>query len=83
MAIVEVTLIDGTKLTERVGGVRGTPENPMTRDEVVAKADTRSRRSDHHEPHRRVLSRDCMSLAFLQQANSAKKLLDIGIARGI
>jgi len=38
VAIVEVTLNDGTKLTERVEHVRGTPENPMTRDEVVAKA---------------------------------------------
>src|SRR5205823_5999542 len=34
---VEVTLNDGTRLTERVEAVRGTPENPMTRDEVVAK----------------------------------------------
>jgi 2-methylcitrate dehydratase PrpD len=38
VAIVDVTLNDGTKLTERVESVRGTPENPMTRDEVVAKA---------------------------------------------
>jgi 2-methylcitrate dehydratase PrpD len=37
VAIVEVTLNDGTKLTERVEAVRGTPENPMTRDEVIAK----------------------------------------------
>src|SRR5580700_5944021 len=38
VAIVEVTLSDGTKLTERVEAVRGTPENPMNRDEVVAKS---------------------------------------------
>jgi 2-methylcitrate dehydratase PrpD len=38
VAIVEVTLTDGTRLTERVEHVRGTPENPMTRVEVVAKA---------------------------------------------
>lgn len=38
VAIVEVTLNDGEQLTERVEHVRGTPENPMTRDEVVAKA---------------------------------------------
>jgi 2-methylcitrate dehydratase PrpD len=38
VAVVEVTLNDGTKLTERVEAVRGTPENPMSRDEVVAKA---------------------------------------------
>ena len=37
-AIVEVTLTDGTKLTEHVEAVRGTAANPMTRDEVVAKA---------------------------------------------
>ena len=29
---------DGTRLTERVGAVRGTSDNPMTREEVVAKA---------------------------------------------
>ena len=38
VAIVEVTLNDGTVLTERVEAVRGTPENPMDREEVVAKA---------------------------------------------
>ena len=38
VAIVEVTLNDGTKLTERVEAVRGTPENPMSREEVIAKA---------------------------------------------
>lgn len=35
--IVEVTFKDGTRLTERVDAVRGTAENPMTREEVVAK----------------------------------------------
>jgi 2-methylcitrate dehydratase PrpD len=38
VAIVVLTLADGTHLTQRVDNVRGTPENPMTRDEVVAKA---------------------------------------------
>jgi len=37
-AIVDVTLIDGTHLTRRVDDVRGTPNNPMTRAEIVAKA---------------------------------------------
>jgi 2-methylcitrate dehydratase PrpD len=37
-SIIEVTLTDGTKLTERVSAVRGTSDNPMTRDEVAAKA---------------------------------------------
>ena len=37
-AIVEVTLNDGRKLTQMVHAVRGTAANPMTREEVVAKA---------------------------------------------
>ena len=36
-AIVELTLTDGTKLTEHVEAVRGTAENPMPREEVVTK----------------------------------------------
>ena len=35
--VVEITLTDGTRLSERVEAVRGTAENPMTREEVVAK----------------------------------------------
>ena len=38
VAIVELQLMDGTRLTQRVDNVRGTPKNPMTRDEIVAKA---------------------------------------------
>jgi 2-methylcitrate dehydratase PrpD len=38
VAILEVTLADGTHLRRRVDNVRGTPENPMTRDEILAKA---------------------------------------------
>jgi 2-methylcitrate dehydratase PrpD len=37
VTVVEVTLADGTKLRERVEAVRGTAENPMTRQEVAAK----------------------------------------------
>jgi 2-methylcitrate dehydratase PrpD len=37
VAIVEVTLADGSHFAERVDAVRGTAENPMTQDEVVAK----------------------------------------------
>ena len=36
--IVEVTRVDGKTVTERVNDVRGTAENPMPRDEVIAKA---------------------------------------------
>ena len=37
-AIVELSFTDGTQLTEWVRDVRGTVDNPMTRDEVTAKA---------------------------------------------
>jgi 2-methylcitrate dehydratase PrpD len=38
VAVVEVTLADGTQLSERNDTVRGTPEDPMSKDEIVAKA---------------------------------------------
>ena len=38
VAIVEITLADGTQLTDRVEAVRGTVRNPMPRSEVVDKA---------------------------------------------
>jgi 2-methylcitrate dehydratase PrpD len=38
VAVVEVALSDGTRLTEQNDTVRGTPENPMSRDEIVDKA---------------------------------------------
>jgi 2-methylcitrate dehydratase PrpD len=37
-AIVELTLKDGTQLSEWVRDVRGTADNPMTRGEIVDKA---------------------------------------------
>jgi 2-methylcitrate dehydratase PrpD len=37
-AIVELTLNDGTQLSEWVRNVRGSAQNPMTREEVVEKA---------------------------------------------
>jgi 2-methylcitrate dehydratase PrpD len=38
VTIVEVQLTDGTRLSERVAAVRGTPRNPMSRAEVIDKA---------------------------------------------
>jgi 2-methylcitrate dehydratase PrpD len=34
---VEITLMDGTQLSEEVDAVRGTAKNPMSHDEVIAK----------------------------------------------
>ena len=38
VAAVEIELSDGTRLSERVAAVRGTPRNPMSRGEVIDKA---------------------------------------------
>jgi 2-methylcitrate dehydratase PrpD len=38
VAILALTLNDGSIMTERIDTVRGTPENPMSGDEVAAKA---------------------------------------------
>ena len=38
VAIVDIELADGTRLSERVSAVRGTPRNPMSRTEVMDKA---------------------------------------------
>ena len=38
VGVVEIELTEGTRLSERVENARGTPENPMTREEIVAKA---------------------------------------------
>jgi len=37
-AILRASLLDGRRLTQRVRHVRGTPGNPMTQEEIVAKA---------------------------------------------
>jgi 2-methylcitrate dehydratase PrpD len=38
VTVVEIELKNGTRLSERVTAVRGTPRNPMTRAEVIDKA---------------------------------------------
>lgn len=38
VAVVEITLNDGAVLNQRVEAVRGTVENPMTREDIVAKS---------------------------------------------
>jgi 2-methylcitrate dehydratase PrpD len=38
VAVVEMTFKDGTTITERNDTVRGSPENPMSSEEVIAKA---------------------------------------------
>jgi hypothetical protein len=54
-AIVEITFADGTRLTERVSAVRGTADNPMTREEVAAARDllTPLLNASGEGPHRR------------------------------
>ena len=38
VAVVEIEFTDGSRLSERVSAVRGTPRNPMSRAEVIDKA---------------------------------------------
>jgi 2-methylcitrate dehydratase PrpD len=38
VAVVEIELTDGSRFSERVSAVRGTPRNPMSRSEVIDKA---------------------------------------------
>jgi 2-methylcitrate dehydratase PrpD len=38
VTVVDIDLADGTRLSERVSAVRGTPRNPMSRAEVMEKA---------------------------------------------
>jgi 2-methylcitrate dehydratase PrpD len=38
VTVVEIEFVDGSRLAERVSAVRGTPRNPMSRAEVIAKA---------------------------------------------
>jgi 2-methylcitrate dehydratase PrpD len=38
VAVIEIEMTDGARLSERVSAVRGTPRNPMTRAEVIDKA---------------------------------------------
>jgi len=38
VAAVEIEFADGTRLSERISAVRGTPRNPMSRTEVMEKA---------------------------------------------
>ena len=35
---MEIELTDGSRLSERIAAVRGTPRNPMSRAEVIDKA---------------------------------------------
>jgi 2-methylcitrate dehydratase PrpD len=72
-AIVEITLNDGTVLSERVTAVRGTVDNPMTREEVAQKC------RDLVEP---VLGKaSCTSL--IDKVFSLENVKDIRELRGV
>ena len=72
-AIVEITLNDGTVLSERVNDVRGTVDNPMTREEVAQKC------RDLVEP---VLGKaSCATL--IDKIFSIEKVADIRELRGV
>jgi 2-methylcitrate dehydratase PrpD len=67
VAVVEIELTDGSRLSERVSAVRGTPRNPMPRAEVVEKA------SDLTVP---VLGRD-MSRRLIETVFAMETVADV------
>jgi 2-methylcitrate dehydratase PrpD len=72
-AIVEITLNDGTVLSDRVTDVRGTVDNPMTREEVAQKC------RDLVEP---VLGKaNCATL--IDKVWGIEKVTDIRELRGV
>jgi len=71
--IVEIRLADGRELAHHTRAVRGTPENPMTRAEVEAKA------LDLIEP---VLGRQ-RAAALCEAVWSAEKIRDVRTLRAL
>lgn len=69
--VVEIEFNDGTKFSERVSAVRGTPRNPMSRQEVIDKA------RDLISP---VLGRE-PSTGLIETVFDLGKLTDIRILR--
>ncbi len=72
-AIVEITLNDGTVLSDRVTDVRGTVDNPMTREEVAQKC------RDLVEP---VIGKENCS-ALIDKIFAIEKVKDIRELRGV
>jgi 2-methylcitrate dehydratase PrpD len=72
-AIVEIALDDGTVLSNRVTAVRGTADNPMTRDEVIEKC------RDLITP---VLG-DTRGAVLIDTMMSLEKVKDIRLLRGL
>jgi 2-methylcitrate dehydratase PrpD len=69
--VVEIDLNDGTHLSERVAAVRGTPRNPMGRNEVIDKV------RDLTAP---VLGRDA-SIKLIETIFEIEKVADIRTLR--
>lgn len=69
---VTITMKDGRKLTKTVNEVRGSPENPMTRDELLDKY----RRCASRVLDGERLEKSITALENLDQVPTAKDLLD-------
>lgn len=72
MSPVTITMKDGRKFTNRVDKVRGSPGNPMTRDELVEKYRGCASRALTAER----LERSIAALENLEQLATAKDLID-------
>ena len=72
VAVVEVELADGSRLSERVTAVRGTPRNPMARAEVTAKA------SDLGGEASKRLIETVLAIESVKDVRSLRRLLQRG-----
>jgi len=75
--VVEIDLNDGTHLSERVSAVRGTPRNPMERNEVIDKARDLIAPVLGREPAMRLIEA-IFEIEKLTEARGLRRLLQRG-----
>jgi 2-methylcitrate dehydratase PrpD len=77
VAVVEIELADGARLSERVSAVRGTPRNPMSRVEVIEKARDLTAPIVGREPAERLIE-TVFAIEAVTDVRSLRPLLQRG-----
>jgi 2-methylcitrate dehydratase PrpD len=77
VAIVEIELTDGTRLSEHVSAVRGTPRNPMTRAEVIEKASDLTAPVLGRDPSKRLIE-TVFTIETVTDVRGLRRLLQRG-----
>lgn len=75
--IVDIEFVDGSRETERISAVRGTPRNPMTRAEVINKARDLTTPVLGREPSARLID-TIFAIEELTDIRSLRRLLQRG-----